>query len=229
MNRGGHIALPSIVALAALALAALSPAVRAAEGAPDVAPLVRQALARALGAPGARIDSAIQDAGSSRASSCRATEAELPQPIQASGRVAVKISGRSPRGQRCEEWIWTRVRVVAPVAVTTRALKAGEALDGAVATEERELRAGHPAAALGPASLAGRALSAGQMLEAAFVAEPTLRPGETVKVLVVSGALTIEQSGRAVPCVRGRSCATLPSGKQVEGDLVDGRLVVQSE
>jgi hypothetical protein len=55
-----------------------------------------------------------------------------------------------------------------------------------------------------------------------------LRPGEIVKVMIVSGALVIEQAGRGVPCGRGRSCASLASGKQVEGDLVEGKLVVQA-
>jgi hypothetical protein len=71
-------------------------------------------------------------------------------------------------------------------------------------------------------------VGAGQILDAGVVGEPTLRSGEMVKVMVVSGALVIEQTGRGAPCVRGRSCAVLASGKQVEGELVDGRLVVQA-
>ena len=71
-------------------------------------------------------------------------------------------------------------------------------------------------------------MAAGQILDGAVVGEPTLRFGEVVKVVVVSGALMIEQTGRGAPCARGRSCAVLASGKQVEGELVDGRLVVQS-
>jgi len=60
------------------------------------------------------------------------------------------------------------------------------------------------------------------------VSEPTLRPGQTVKVVIVSGTLVIEQAGRATPCVRGRSCATLASGKVVEGELSEGKLMVQA-
>jgi hypothetical protein len=107
-------------------------------------------------------------------------------------------------------------------------LRSGDALEGAYTTEERELRPGHVPAVIGPASVVARAMAAGQILDAATVVEPTLRLGEMVKVVVVSGALMIEQTGRGAPCVRGRSCAVLSSGRQVEGELVDGRLVVQS-
>jgi hypothetical protein len=42
-----------------------------------------------------------------------------------------------------------------------------------------------------------------------------------------AGALSVEQSGRAVPCPRGRACAVLPSGRRVEGRLEDGRILVE--
>ncbi len=75
-------------------------------------------------------------------------------------------------------------------------------------------------------SVADRSLGAGQMIEADAVRAPGLKTGENVKVLIVSGALAIEQTGHAIPCARGKSCALLPSGKHVEGTLVDGRLMV---
>ena len=193
-----------------------------------LSPVLRQALERALAAPGARLDSAIEERGPMRAADCRASAAEVPRPIDGSGRVAVKLSGRAAHGQTCEAWAWVRVRVVAPVPVASRALRAGESFANAVVTEERELRAGHAPAQIGPASVAARAIAAGQVIDGASVTEPTLRAGEPVKVLVVSGSIVIEQAGRAVPCLRGRGCAVLASGKHVEGELVDGQLVVQS-
>jgi len=48
-----------------------------------------------------------------------------------------------------------------------------------------------------------------------------------VKVVLVSGGLAVEQVGRAVPCARNHNCAVLPSGKHVDGALVEGRLMVQ--
>ncbi len=236
MIKVDHIALPMVVWMSALFATALArPAFAGGGRAPEaaagveVAPLVRHALERALSTPGARIESAVEERGAGRPSDCHATEAEVAQPIEASGRLAVKISGRAPHGGHCELWVWTRVRVVGPVAVAARSLRAGDALAGLYTTEERELRAGHGPAAIGPSSVAARAMAAGQMLDASTVVEPTLRLGDMVKVVVVSGALVIEQTGRGAPCARGRSCAVLASGKQVEGELVDGRLVVQSQ
>jgi hypothetical protein len=232
MIRAPHIAL----AIVAAALLSAPPVARFAAAATrgaqpasaaEVAPLVRHALERALAAPDARLDSAVEERGAARPVDCHVTEAEVAQPIEASGRLAVKISGRAAHGGHCDSWIWVRVRVVAPVAVATRALRAGDSLENAYATEERELRAGHTPAAIGPSSVATRAVAAGQVLDGALVGAPTLRFGEAVKVVVVSGSLLIEQTGRGAPCARGRSCAVLASGKQVEGELVDGRLVVQ--
>jgi hypothetical protein len=214
-----------------LLVASVAPAAAAASGGEgaETPALVRQALARALSVDGARIDGAVEERAASRPSACRITEAEAPRAVDGSGRVAVKLIGRKPGGDHCEAWTWVRVRVVAPVAVSTRALHAGDPLSGgAIITEERELRSGHPPAQITPGSVAARAINSGQVLEANQVSAPTARLGETLTVLVVSGALTIEQSGRAVPCERGRTCAILPSGKRVQGDLVDGRLVVES-
>jgi hypothetical protein len=227
MIGGGHIALR--IAASVVATVTAGGALAAApDGGATPGAILRQAVERALAVPGARLDSAVEERAGVRPSDCRVLEAEVAQPVEASGRVAVKFSGRSGRGQRCEAWTWMRVRVVAPVAIAARTLRAGERLEGAVTTEERELRAGHAPAPIGATSVAARDLAAGQLLDAGAVGEPTLRPGEAVKVWVVSGALVIEQSGRGVPCVRGRACAVLASGKQVEGSLVDGRLVVQS-
>ncbi|HET6150515.1 MAG TPA: hypothetical protein VFH68_23450 [Polyangia bacterium] len=193
-----------------------------------VSGVVRRAIERGLSVPGARLDGAFEDRGLGRALDCRATSAELLRPIDGSGRVAVKVAGRSAHGQSCEAWTWVRVRVVAPVAVATRALTTGDRLDGATIIEERELRAGHAPAYIGPASVAARAVSAGQLIEAAQVSEPMLRLGQTVNVVIVSGSLVIEQAGRGAPCARGRSCATLASGKLVEGELREGKLMVQA-
>ncbi len=238
MRRAGNIGFARAVAVVVVAAAVLLVAGEIAHahartdavGNGDgkmVTPVVMRALQRGLTIPGARIDAAWEGTVA-RGADCRAVDAELLRPIEGSGRIAGKVSGHSSRGGSCEAWTWVQIRVVAPVAIAARALAAGERLDGATAIEERELRAGHAPATIGPLSVATRALLAGQALEAALVSEPTVRLGQPIKVLIVSGALVIEQSGRGAPCGRGRSCATLASGKQVEGDLVDGKLVVQS-
>jgi flagella basal body P-ring formation protein FlgA len=225
MINAGHIAFQIAVAMV---VALATPTPTPSSSSLPSSSVLRQALERALAAPGARLDSVVEERSAARSNDCRAVTAEVTRPIDGSGRVALKITGRSLHGQSCDGWTWVRVRVVAPVMVTARAVREGERVAGATVSEERELRAGHEPATVGPASVAVRAIAAGQMIEASQISEPTLRAGEAVKVLVVSGAVAIEQSGRAVPCTRGRSCAMLASGRRVEGDLVDGRLVVES-
>ena len=235
MKRAGHIGLGIAAALGWLAGAG-GGAVRLAHadaGADAdgkmVSAVVKKAIERGLAVPGARLDAAYEERAAARAADCRATSAELLRPIDGSGRVAVRVAGRSARGQSCDAWTWVRVRVVAPVAVAARALAAGDRLDGATRVEERELRAGHAPATIGPATVATRAVGARQLIEAALAGEPTVRLGDNVKVVIVSGALEIEQTGRGAPCARGRSCATLATGKVVEGELREGKLVVQAQ
>src|SRR5581483_5221668 len=97
-----------------VALLGAAPAAAASSPAEPVAPVVRVAIERALAVPGARLDEASAEALGGRASSCRAEEAEVPRPVDGSGRIAVKLAGRGARGERCEVWSWVRVRVVAP-------------------------------------------------------------------------------------------------------------------
>jgi flagella basal body P-ring formation protein FlgA len=198
--------------------------VRPADGAePASAPIVA-ALQQAISVPGARLDSASDEKPTGR--SCAPHEVSVPHAVDGSGRVAVKVVGTRAGGVRCEAWTWVRVRVVADVAVTRRAIRAGEGLTDAVSMETREVVAGRAPAVLSTGSVAARSLVAGAVVEADAVTVATARLGEQIKVVVMMGGLAVEQSGRATPCVRGRSCAVLPSGRRVEGDFIDGRLLV---
>jgi flagella basal body P-ring formation protein FlgA len=152
---------------------------------------------------------------------------EASRPIDGSGRVAVKLWGSRAAGGPCEIWAWARVRVFAQVPIAARSIRAGEVVMSAVRTEEREIKSGHVPAVLTETSIAARAFGAGQMIEAGTVNEDVPRAGQPVKVLIVSGALAIEQMGRAVPCGRENACAVLPSGKHVEGTFAEGRLMVR--
>jgi hypothetical protein len=194
----------------------------------SVSPAVQAALAAAVTIPGARADLVALDRP---ANDCVTTDpavrVEIARPIDGSGRFAVKLIGTRARGMTCEVWAWARIRVFAQVPVARRAIRAGETLASATRTEEREIRPGHVPALLTAASTADRTLGMGQMIEADAVATPGLRAGESVKILIISGSLAIEQIGHAVPCTRGHNCAVLPSGKRIEGTLVDGRLMVQ--
>jgi flagella basal body P-ring formation protein FlgA len=214
-----------LIACGTVALLTLTPA--PAHGAEPLSPQVFTALEQSLTLPGARLDAATEEKPMSRTiQSCSPREVSVARPVDGSGRFAVKVSGTKSGGAACEVWTWVRVRVVAEVAVTKRAVRPGEAIADAVATETREVRAGQVPARLLPGAVAARSLPAGQLVQADAVSVATAKPGEQVKVMVVAGALAVMQTARSIPCSRGRSCAVLPSGKQVEGDLIDGRLVV---
>jgi flagella basal body P-ring formation protein FlgA len=191
----------------------------------DPAALAASAAARALAVPGGRAEVLALEAPRPRG--CAASAAELAQPLAASGRVAVRLRGADGGGAPCEAWAWARVRVTAPALVAARDVAEGEALDGALRLEEREVAAGRaPVAALPAAATAARRIAAGTSLDPAHLRVGPA-PGEPLPVVVRLGGLTVEQPGRAVACGRGRACAVLPSGRRVEGALEAGRLIVE--
>jgi flagella basal body P-ring formation protein FlgA len=217
------------LALSCLALLFAAPAA-ASDATPRV---VTEALANALAVPGARID---VKAWKLSASGCTPESAEVERPIDGSGRYGVKVSGpgcglatKLPRTTTPGVWGWATVNVFAPVLVTTRSVRSGEALAGAVKELEKEVRPGRVPARfeeLGTAK-AARPLAAGQLLEAAHVEVLGPVAGSPIRVVVRAGALAITQTGRVVPCGRGRTCAVLPSGKHVEGSMANDTLVVE--
>jgi hypothetical protein len=175
---------------------------------------------------------------------------EVSHPIQGSGRAAVKFIAGGPSAvvggasavaankektgvtrqptprAACTGWLWADVRVMGPTPVARRAIRAGEPVaPGAVRLEQREIRAGQAPAVLGPDVVADRLIAAGQVIEPSAVRAAGPRNGEALKVVLVSGGLQIEQLGHALACGRAQ-CAVLPSGKHVEGTLVEGRLMV---
>ena len=155
----------------------------------------------------------------------------VTQPLASGGRVAVAVPGLR-EGSACRAWIWARLRLYAPVPVATRSVHAGQPLSGAWAMRELELRPGFEAwepASEGTAdALADRSLVAGQGIGVDMVRRAGLTAGTPIKVLLIAGALSIEQSGTVVPCGRAKTCAVLPSGRHLEGRLQDGRLIVQT-
>jgi hypothetical protein len=229
----GRSATAGLVALGALLI---FPAAVRADGNDDndgnhgnrlASPGLQAALAAAVTVPDARVDVVALDRP---AGDCLTngpgTRAETSRPIDGSARVALKLFGSRAGHGSCEVWAWARVRVFAQVPVAARAIRAGEAFRSAVRLEEREIKSGHVPAVLTDTSLADRSFGAGQMIEAGGVRAAGPRTGETVKILLVSGALVVEQTGRAIACGRDSSCAVLPSGKHVEGTFADGRLLV---
>ena len=186
---------------------------------------VQTALEAALALPGARVE--LVELGAASPRGCAAESAEAKQRIAASGRVALRLSGRDGAGGACEAWAWARVRVKAPALAASRAIAEGEPLTGAVAASEREVLPGRePLGALPEGAVAVRALAAGTALDASDLRIGP-RPGEPVRVVLRAGSLEISQEGRAIPCRRGRACAVLPSGRRVEGVVSAGRLVLE--
>lgn len=222
----------ALVALTALAAGPfVAPAVARANGvdAGLAASALQAALAEAVTVPGARVDVVALDrpAGECLTADPR-TRMEVGRPIDGSGRVAIKLVGTGAGGTACEVWAWARVRVFAKVSVAAKAIRAGEKLgEAAVRTEEREIRSGHVPALVTASSVSDRSVGVGQMIEASAIRAPGPRAGEAIKVLILSGALAVEQTGRAVPCGRDSSCAVLPSGKHVQGTFAEGRLLVR--
>lgn len=221
----GLVAAGALLALPAAVYAGAGTSAGTDEGL--ASPGLQAALAAAVTIPDARVDVVALDRP---ASDCLTNgpqaRVEASRPIDGSARVALKLFGSRAGHGSCEVWAWARVRVFAQVSVAARAIRAGEVFRSAVRVEEREIKPGHVPAVLTETSLADRSFGAGQMIEAGGVRTPGPRAGEMVKILIVSGTLMVEQTGRAIACGRDSSCAVLPSGKHVEGTFADGRLLV---
>jgi hypothetical protein len=153
---------------------------------------------------------------------CEASSAVIARPIDGSGKFAVKLSGKG-----CTAWAWLKLDVWAEVPVTTRLVREGERLDDAVTFVNRQITSGRAPVSLSSESVASRSLPRGQAVMPNDVKRTGGNAGDTIKVLVMSGALAVETSGRIVSCGRDKTCAVLASGKHVEGRLQGGRLTVE--
>jgi flagella basal body P-ring formation protein FlgA len=137
--------------------------------------------------------------------------------------VAVKFVGNN-----CSGWGWVRLEIWSETAVTTRAMRAGEAVESGFAMVEREVRPGRMPFVPPVGGVAVRSLPAGTALDPRDVSMSSVVAGDPVKVVVAAGAVAIETQGRRVPCAPSRACAVLSTGKHVEGRMDDGgRLIVE--
>ncbi|HEY0706264.1 MAG TPA: hypothetical protein VGG33_05670, partial [Polyangia bacterium] len=119
------------------------------------------------------------------------------------------------------------VRIYSPGFVTTKVVRPGDSLDGAVREVEQEVRGSRVPAVVREGAKAARTINAGQMVEAAHIEDGRPSTGSSIKVAIRSGSLMVTQFGRAVACGGGRTCAVLPSGKHVEGTIENDTLVVE--
>ena len=144
--------------------------------------------------------------------------------VLGSGRVAVRYHGR-----HCEAWAWLKVRVTVQRLAASKALKAGELLEGATQTISSDLRPGDDGlAAIPEGARAAIDIPAGAVLTPDRVRVGPA-PGASIEVLIQAGAIAVEQGGTIVSCPKHgeKVCAALPSGRRVSGRLDDGRLLVE--
>jgi hypothetical protein len=205
--------MPNALALALTLLAAAAPTPQAA-------------VAAALAQPGGQVE--VLGIRVSQGAGCAAEGWEALRPIEASGAAGLRFEGHDPRSVACQGYAWAQVKVLAPSAVTTRALHEGEPLEDAVAVALREVLPGRrPLAGVPAGAVAARPLAAGLPLDPQAIRVGP-RAGEPISVVLRVGALSVEQPGRSVPCARDHACALLPSGRRVEGRLEAGRLLVEA-
>ena len=180
---------------------------------------VSESLQRALVVPAGRIVPLRWTASPQ----CRVASASVPRPIDGSGRVAVRVSGRG-----CSGWGWVELQVWAETSVTTRVVRAGERLASASAVVEREIRSGQLPFIVPEDGVASHILPMGAAIGSADVSRNMVTLGDPIKVVFVAGTVAIETQGRLTNCLRTRDCAVLSSGKHVEGHIDDGgRLIVE--
>jgi hypothetical protein len=198
-------------------------AARADARAPD---FVAEALAKSIDYPRAKV--VVDRYAASLPAGCVATTAIVTAPPEASGGAALKLLGTSSDGTPCEGWAHVITSIAAPMLVTTRTIPMGSKLAGAVALIERPWRpAIHPLAEIPEGAVATEAIPAGTTLDARHVREAGPGLGDTVTVVLSAGSISISENGQLTHCVEGRACATLPSGKRVEGRLVGDQLLVE--
>lgn len=198
-----------------LAVTGMSPRVHG--NIPDV---VKDALTQSLGISGAR----LVPLAFVNSKNCPIHHASVSQPILGSGRVPVRYSGPG-----CTGFAWADVQVWVDRAVTLRPIRRGQPLAGAIRHAEREVRRGQPIYIPSETAVASRDLPMGTVVTERDVAGGNGdSTGNSIKIVVKTGALAVTTQGRRISCGSGRLCAVLPSGKRVEGTLDEAdQLIVE--
>lgn len=153
---------------------------------------------------------------------CQAKSFE-PARVLGSGRVALRYHGKN-----CDAWAWVRVRVTTEKLAAVHALKAGDALEGALQKIDAELRPGEDLFDTLPrGAKAAIDIPAGAIITADRVRVGPA-PGASIEVLIQAGAIAVQQRATVVGCSTHADvvCAALPSGKRVSGRIEDGLLHV---
>jgi hypothetical protein len=200
------------------------PAFGAAQGSAGVPAPVARALAENLAVPGGR----LEWGGYKGPLRCEVERARSERPITGSGLVPLRVEGRTQDGGSCTGGAMVAVRVRAQVWVTARAIAAGEPVGPLAARQEREIRAGQTVLSeLPEGATAARQLQAGTLLEPSLLADPGWTQGGPVRVVLRGRGITLVEQGRIAPCVAGRVCAVLRSGRKVEGRREGSELILE--
>lgn len=199
-------------------------------GAIDALPaVVADELQRAAPFPSAQVTGSRYRA----VSGCKVESAELSAPIVASGTAALRVSGRGNNGRPCSAYAFVDVHVVTDALISTRPIREGAPLEGAVRMVRREIAHGEtPITALPVGVVASRSLTAGQLVDPQLFHAPGLTPGTPVRVMLRAGALSLEENGLISRCNDTsrfeHACATVASGKRVEGRYENGVILVEA-
>jgi hypothetical protein len=166
-------------------------------------------------------------------SGCTVESAELSAPIVASGTAALRVSGRGNNGRPCSAYAFVDVHVVTDALISTRPIREGAPLEGAVRMVRREIARGEtPITALPVGVVASRSLTTGQLVDPQLFRTPGLTPGTPVRVMLRAGALSLEENGIIARCNDSsgieHACATVASGKRVEGHFENGVILVEA-
>jgi hypothetical protein len=160
-------------------------------------------------------------------SGCSATAAIVTSTPASGGDFIVRLTGTTATGTTCEGWGHAFTTITVPMLVTTKAVPAGAALEGSVALMDRPWRASTRPVELHDGAMARTALPAGTVIEKRHVRDAGPDIGDAVTVDLRSGGISISQAGRLTSCTGDWSCATLPSGKHVQGRLEGSHLFVE--
>jgi hypothetical protein len=193
----------------------------------EVPGFVAAALEQTVSLKGARAN--VTEYRATLPEGCTASKATALNPLDSGGRAILRLAGKSAGGTPCEGFASIRARMSASVLVTGSFVRRDQPLVGTTIIEERDITGMADLLDVLPeGALSTRQLSPGTMLTDRMVRAPGPSAGTPVSVVVRSGAITLTQGGRIVPCGSSRSCASLPSGKRVEGVWVDGQLLVEA-
>lgn len=207
----------------ALGALPLTPLAQASEIAPDfITTVIRQAVP----VPGARV--IVLHYSPLLPRDCTVTGAVAATLPGADGQVSLKLLGASSSGAPCEGWARVHANIAVPALVTTTAITPGAPLAGNTATVERPWRPSqHLVTELAPDAVAAESLPSGTPLELHHIRKAGPGYGDPVTVELRSGSLIISEVASLTPCTSGHDCATLPSGKHVEGELSGDHLIVE--